>query len=103
MFTNQALIKAKTDLYNIIANLSFKDYYNINFNKNGKRKSKKYIPYSLSQETLEALEIYKIIYGKQPEQITQEQEEIIKAYLLPIRTNRTELLEDAGGYSYYNN
>jgi len=94
MFTSSALERAKTDLYNITANLSYRDYYNANFNKNGKRKSKKHIPYSLSQETLDALEIYKMVYGKQSEQITEEQEDQIKGYLLPIRTHRRELLEN---------
>lgn len=48
--TNQALEKAKKDLYNIIANFAMKDYKQANCNRNGKRKSYKHIPYSLGKE-----------------------------------------------------
>ena len=100
MFTSSALTKAKIDLFNILSNYSYKDYYNTNF-KNGKKKSKKHIPYSLSQETQEAQSIYNLVYGKQPEDITPDQEREIKYFLLPFRTFRTDYLKDAGGSDYY--
>lgn len=103
LFTKEALLKAKIDLYNITSNLAYEDYYKANFYSNGKRKSKKYIPYSLSEETEEALEMYKMIYGKNPETITQEQEEKIKAFLIEYRTCKTKYLEDRGGQEYYKN
>lgn len=94
MFTEQALNKAKTDLNNIIANHAMEDYKQANFYKNGKRKSKQHIPYSLSDDTNKAREIYDLVYGKNPEDITAEQEEQIKAFLLIYRLNRTEYLQD---------
>ena len=52
MFTEQALLKAKIDLYNIISNHAYQDYYNVNFHPNGKRKSKSiyHIHYRLIQK-----------------------------------------------------
>lgn len=91
MFTEKALQKAKTDLFNITSNLAYKDYYNANFKPNGKRKSKKHIPYTLSDETEKALSLYKITCYDITE-ITTEQEEEIKGFLLPYRTIRTEYL-----------
>lgn len=99
--THQSLIKAKIDLYNIIANLSMNDYMQSNY-RNGKRINKKHIPYSLSSETLEAKEYYHIVYtAKEESNITAEQEESIKAYLLPFRTFRTEFIQDRGGLNYH--
>jgi len=103
MFTEQALLKAKIDIYNILSNHSYQDYYNANFHPNGKRKSKKHIPYSLSIDTQKAHEIYSMVYGKSPEEITQEQEEQIKGFLLIYRTHRAEYLKEGykGGKWYY--
>jgi len=103
MFTEQALLKAKIDLYNIVSNHAYQDYYNTNYHLNGKRKSKKHIPYSLSIDTQKAQEIYNMVYGKSPEEITAEEEEIIKAFLLIYRTSRTEYLKEGykGGRWYY--
>jgi hypothetical protein len=81
--------KAKQDIDFIIVKLAYRDYYNSNF-KNGKRRSKKHIPYSLSQETNEAREIYSLIYGK--DTVSKEIEETIKAYLLPFRTGKREIV-----------
>jgi len=69
----------------------------------GKRKSKKHIPYSLSADTEKAKEIYDMIYGKSPEEITQEQEEQIKGFLIIYRTYRQEHLKEGykGGKWYY--
>jgi len=104
MFTKSALLKAKIDLYNIVSNLAMQDYKQANY-KNGKRISRKYIPYSLSYDTEKAKEIQNLIIGKTPEQITAEQEESIKAFLLTYRTTRTEYLTEnyKGGNWYYQN
>jgi hypothetical protein len=103
MFTEQALLKAKIDLYNIVSNHAYQDYYNTNYHPNGKRKSKKHIPYSLSADTEKAKEIYHLVYSKSPEEITQEQEEQIKGFLLIYRTVRPEYLKEGykGGRWYY--
>ena len=103
MFTEQALLKAKIDLYNIISNHAYQDYYNTNYHPNGKRKSKKHIPYSLLADTEKAKEIYHLVYSKSPEEITQEQEEQIKGFLLIYRSHRREYLKEGykGGRWYY--
>ncbi len=93
MFTHEALQKAKTDLYNIISNHAYNDYRQANFTSTGKRKSYKHIPYSLGYDTLQAMEIYSLVFGKNPEDITAEQEEQIKAFLFIYRMNRTEFLK----------
>lgn len=89
--TKEALLKAKKDLEAILSNHAMNDYIQANYNK-GKRKSKKHIPYSLASETEEARQMYHIVYREEPWYITREQEEEIKAYLLPYRTHRTEYL-----------
>ncbi len=103
MFTERSLLKAKIDLYNISSNLAYEDYKRANFNRYGKRKSKKHIPYTLSDESLEVLEVYKMVHGKNPEDITAEQEEIIKGFLLSYRKVRREYLKEGyqGGSWYY--
>lgn len=100
--TKKSHLKAKIDLYNITANLSYKDYIQANF-KNGKKKSKKHIPYSLSDDTLQAKELYDLVFCTKAEDITLEQEELLKFHLLNYRLNRTELLEDRGGKNYFKN
>jgi hypothetical protein len=102
MFTEKALLKAKIDLYNIVSNHVYQDYYNANYDRNGKRKSKKHIPYSLSDDTEKALKIYKMSC-RTPEEIAAEEEEIIKGFLLPYRTHREEYLKEGykGGRWYY--
>ncbi len=86
-----ALTRAKIDLYNIIANFAMKDY----LQAKGKRK---YVgSYSLSHETKTAQEYYAMVYGKTTKDITLEQEEKIKAYLLPFRTSRREFIKETGG------
>ena len=77
--------KAKNDLETIISNLSLKEYARANF-KNGK-KSKKHTPYSLTDEILQALKLSKSITN---EQMTIEQENDIKAFLIPFRMNTRE-------------
>lgn len=100
MFTEEGLKKARIDLYNIVANMSAEDYIKTNY-KNGKRRSKNHIPYTLSQETEEAKKVYNMVCGADITDITADQEEEIKYYLLSFRLHRTEYLKDAGGVDYY--
>ena len=101
--TEQSILKAKIDLYNIISNFAMKDYLNTNY-KNGKKISKKDKPYSLSLETLEAKKFYNMLcFCNDSNDITPEQEEEIKGYLLSFRTHRTEYIKDVGGNEYYKN
>ncbi len=84
MFTDNALNKTIENLNNIISKYAFQDYYNTNY-KNGKKKRKKHIPYNLSDNTTEAREILKLIYGKGKEDISTEHEEAVKGYLLKYK------------------
>ena len=83
MITSQNL----QNLYNITANLAYKDYRAMN-PKGGKKR-----PYSLSGETREALELYALA---RTTDLSREDEEHIKAYLLKIKMGRPELLEPRG-------
>ena len=93
MFTEKALLKAKIDLYNILANHSAESYEQTNY-RNGKRISKKHIPYSLNYDAETAKEMYSLVYGKNSKDITEDQEEQIKGYLLNYRLNRTKYLQE---------
>ena len=84
MITSQNL----QNLYNITANLAYKDYRAMN-----PKGGKKHRPYSLSGETREALELYALA---RTTDLSREDEERIKAYLLKIKTGRPELLEPRG-------
>jgi len=101
MFTEKALNKAKADLYNIIANNAYKDFIRANTNRQGKQ-YKKHRPYNLGHDTNAAREVYSLIYGKQPEDITEDQEKQVKAFLLNYRINRREYLKNVGGNEYHN-
>ena len=100
---DNALLKAKIDLYNIISSHAMDDYKQANY-KNDKKISKKHIPYSLSYDTKKASEIYKSIFNLHTNEITLEQETEIKYFLLIYRTSRTEYLTEGykGGKWYYN-
>jgi hypothetical protein len=100
MMTEQALLKAKVDLYNIVGNYAMAAYKHANYKK-GQRISKKHIPYSLCMEGEKAREMYHLVYGKSIEDITLEQEEQIKGYLMRFRIHDTEYLNDLGGKAYY--
>jgi len=80
------------NLYRITSNLSFKDYTDqlTAHKKNHNGRIRTDFSYSLSGETLEALEQYKTACKSD---ITQEEEEIIKAYLLKIRFAYPKLWE----------
>ena len=85
------MIMPKTidNLYRIASNLSYKDYRAVN---NGKQK--KFVPYSLSDDTREADEYLKIA---QKENVSIEEEESIKAYVMKIRKTQEHLLTDTNG------
>jgi hypothetical protein len=101
--TEQALLKAKIDLFNIISNHCLESYRYMNLHKNGKRKSYKHIPYSKPSDAIEAQEVYNLICGESAEDITLDIEEQVKAFLMPYRTHRTEYLKEEykGGNWYY--
>jgi hypothetical protein len=84
--------RAKTDLYNIVSNLAHEDYLQSNTNKQGKR-YKKHRPYNLSDNTMEAQEIYRILFMNTHDKITIEQETKIKASLIIFRTVRSEYIK----------
>ena len=66
----------------IISKLAMLDYLKANTNKQGKL-YKKHRPYSLSQETEEAKELYEILFFDDSfNNLTREQEEKIKGYLM---------------------
>lgn len=83
---------------NILANLSYEDFWKVNKNsprvKKGKftpsGKERKWLPYSLSEETLECKEIIQLILS---DNITREQEEKIKGFILKYRLLKPEYLE----------
>lgn len=90
------------NLYKISSNLSMKDYLIMNpKDKNGKPKYRTHRPYSLSDETIEATELLKIAYKEQD--VTIEEEEQIKGYLLKIKMLYPELLEENANYRQWKN
>ena len=85
------------NLYRITSNLALKDFKQMNpkpkMNSKGFTNFK---PYSLSDDTKEALNLLKI--AQKPQQdITQNEEEQIKAYLLKIKLVYPELIEQTNG------
>lgn len=86
------------NLYKISSNLSMKDYLAVN-KPEKKRRDKngniKHVPYSLSDETREATDYYKMAMNKN---INIEDEEKVKAYLLKIMFTQPELLYDNPNY-----
>ena len=90
------------NLYKISSNLSKKDYLSMNpRDKNGKPKYKKHHPYGLSDETIEATELLKIAYKRT--EVTREEEEQIKGYLLKIKMIMPELLEENAHFRQWKN
>ena len=80
------------NLYRITSNLSFRDYKNSleSYRQHHKRIKWGDFSYSLSGETLEARDYYGMACNHD---VTREQEEAIKAYLLKIRYSQPELME----------
>lgn len=79
-------------LSELVARLAFHDYYQAN-QENLKKPLRKdgtrpYTPYSLSDETLEAQEMYERACKLNP---TKEDEEAVKAYILKAKFRRAEL------------
>ena len=86
-------ITNQQNLYNITANLAYKDYRAMN-----PKGGKKHRPYSLSGETREALELYALA---RTTDLSREDEERIKAYLFKIiKMGRPELLKSRGEDRY---
>lgn len=80
-------------LSELVARLAFRDFYQANkenTEKPSRRKdgTKQYKPYSLSEETNEAREMLKIANKLEN---TQEEVEIVKAYILKAKIIRNEL------------
>ena len=80
----------KLKLETIVANLSKQDYLANNPIKNGKKVHKQHRPYGLSGETIEALEMYKMACAKE---VSIEEEEMVKDFLLKVWFGRPHLLE----------
>ena len=90
------------NLYKISSNLSMKDYRSMNPKKTDNTpKYKKHHPYGLSDETIEATELLKIAYKRT--EVTREEEEQIKGYLLKIRIVQPELLEENNNFRQWKN
>jgi len=85
---NNAILKARKDLQAIISNYAMESYLQANRKKDGTY-YKKRKPYTLPDEAMTANELLKLTYNSD---ITVEQEEQIKAFLIPYRTVRTEYL-----------
>lgn len=90
MLSNETINKLYHRVDNIIANLSYKDWYNTNYTSNGKKKYKKNHGYSLSFETLEALDVIKLIHNN----MSRENEEIVKGFIMRYWRLKPEYLED---------
>lgn len=86
--TEQVITKARKDLHAIISNYAMQAYIAINRKKDGTY-YKKRRQYSLPQEAEEAR---KLLYILDKNNITIEEEEEIKAFLIPYRTIKTEYL-----------
>lgn len=78
------ITKAREDLRRIIDNQCKESYLQANRKKDGTF-YKKHQPYSVPTESLKALEYINTLYNNV---ITREEEEEIKAFLLPFRTFR---------------
>lgn len=80
-------IKAITDLEKIISSQCKESYLQANRKKDGSY-YKKHMPYSVPSEALNAIEYKRMLMTTTP--TTKEQEEAIKAFLIPFRTFRTD-------------
>ena len=83
------------NLYRIASNLSLKDYRAANPTSNGKPVYRTHKPYGLSGETKEATELLKMASKSE---VTREEEETIKGYLLKIRRVLPDLMNDNASY-----
>jgi|BioPla2DNA2_1021312.scaffolds.fasta_scaffold229291_2 hypothetical protein len=80
------IIKAKEDLNKIIDSQCLESYLQTNRKQDGTF-YKKHRPYSVPEEALKAID-YRVILSK--DIITRDEEEEIKAFLLPFRTFRAD-------------
>lgn len=84
----ESLNKSKKHIEKIISKLSYCEYSKYNL-KNNKKVTKKHIPYTLSDEILECLNVLKIINKAiSLNKINSDDENYIKSFLLPYRTHR---------------
>jgi len=83
------------NLYRIVSNLSWKDFKQANPKpKMNSKGETNYKPYFLSDETQEAQRFYSMSIRTN---VTREQEEQIKIYLLKIKLSQPELLKQTNG------
>lgn len=83
------------NLYRIASNLSMKDYLRMNPKKRSVSGYPKHVPYSLSDETREATELLK---AAQKQEISINEEEQTKTYLLKIKLVQPELLNENSNF-----
>ena len=89
---NNWINKAIEDLDVIIGKMSMRDYIATNY-KNGKKRSKKHIPYCLGQDCIEAIRLKKLCYKVGRKEIDASEIELeVKSFLLPYRKNGLELV-----------
>ena len=86
--TNGAIEKARIDLNKIISKYCYDSYKQANIKKDG-TKYKKHRQYSVPEEAEKALSLLRLLSKNE---ITIEEEEEIKAFLIPYRTIKTEYL-----------
>lgn len=83
--------KLKTELHNLVSNLSYMDFCSVNKLPNGELR-KPSVPYRLSSETEVALNFFKLIQSKRPDEINPQEEEMLKGYVKSIRLKNRHLL-----------
>lgn len=101
----ETIIKLYKRVNNILSNLSYKDFWNVNKNSTRaklgqftpKGKERKWIPYSLSQDTQEALDTLKLINNN----MDFEAEWSVKKFIMKWRALKPEYLEDKNYYSNF--
>ena len=81
--SNNWIEKACKDLNDLISKMALRDYKAVNFTNTGKKKRKKHIPYSLGEDTMQAMELYKKINGQV--NVSKEIEAEVKSFLLKYR------------------
>ena len=87
--SNNWIEKACKDLNDLISKMALRDYKAVNFTKTGKKR-KKHIPYSLGEDTMQAMELYKKINGQV--NVSKEIEAEVKLFLLKYRTLGDDLI-----------
>ena len=86
--TTGSIEKARIDLNKIISKYCYDSYKQVNIKKDG-TKYKKHRQYTVPEEAEKALTLLRILTN---DNITIEEEEEIKAFLIPYRIIKTEYL-----------